>query len=178
MKVWQKTRVLLAIVAIFATLAGCRSGKEIGGSTHHQTDSIRTEIRWREVFIHDTVPFFIPVEKHSSVGGDSSHLETDFTTSDAFVDSLGKLHHSLENKAQQIDIPVSSSALVSDTSHYESHAKVDTIRIPEPYPVEVEKKLTGWQKFQMNGFWWLAVGLVGYVLWLTRKMWVKFIFKK
>lgn len=54
-------------------------------------------------------------------------------------------------------------------------AKSDTMtrykEIPVPYPVEVpvEKELTKWQKFQMKGFWWLAVGLVGYVLFRTRK---------
>lgn len=54
-------------------------------------------------------------------------------------------------------------------------AKSDTMtrykEIPVPYPVvvPVEKELTKWQKFQMKGFWWLAVGLVGYVLFRTRK---------
>lgn len=54
-------------------------------------------------------------------------------------------------------------------------AKSDTMtrykEIPVPYPVRVpvEKELTKWQKFQMKGFWWLAVGLVGYVLFRTRK---------
>lgn len=57
-------------------------------------------------------------------------------------------------------------------------AKSDTMtrykEIPVPYPVEVpvEKELTKWQKFQMKGFWWLAVGLAGFVLWNTRK-WYK-----
>lgn len=175
MRTVAKMGVLFLMVAIFATLSGCKCGKDMGGSSHQQTDSTHTEIRWRYVPIHDTVPIFIPVEKHSSVGEDSSHLETDFAISDAFTDSTGKLHHTLENKARQIDVPVSGGALVSDTNHYESHAKVDSVFIPQPYPVEVEKPLTGWQKFQMHGFWWLAVGLLGFVLWRTRKWWGKFI---
>ena len=142
--------------------------------SHYQTDSASTEIRWRYIPIFDTVPVYIPVEKQTSVGEDSSHLETVFATSDAYIDSLGKLHHRLENKPRKIDIPVKGSALVSDTNHYESHANVDTIRVPEPYPVYVEKELTDWQKFQMKGFWWLAVGLVGYVLFKTRKWYNKF----
>lgn len=40
---------------------------------------------------------------------------------------------------------------------------------------EVERELTAWQKFKMRGFWWLAVGLAGYVLWRTRRLWGKFI---
>jgi len=166
---------IVFLCALLCAFTGCRCGKDVGGSSHQQADSVRTEIRWRYIHIHDTVPFYIPVEKQTSVGEDSSHLETDFATSDAFVDSLGKLHHSLENKSQKIDIPVEGTALVSDTSHYESHAKVDSIYVPQPYPVEVEKPLTGWQKFQMHGFWWLSVGLIGYILWRTRKLWGKFI---
>lgn len=175
MRTVAKLGVFFLMVAIFATLSGCKCGKDIGGSSHQQADSVRTEIRWRYIHIHDTVPFYIPVEKQTSVGEDSSHLETDFATSDAFVDSLGKLHHSLENKPQKIDIPVEGTALVSDTNHYENHAKVDSIYVPQPYPVEVEKPLTGWQKFQMHGFWWLSVGLIGHILWRTRKLWGKFI---
>lgn len=85
------------------------------------------------------------------------------------------LHHTLENKAREIGIPYDGSVLVSDTNHYESHAKVDSVYVPQPYPVEVEKPLTKWQRLQMRSFWWLSVGLVGYVLWRTRKWWTKFI---
>ena len=37
--------------------------------------------------------------------------------------------------------------------------------------VEVEKQLTKWQKFKMKSFWWFAVGLIGYILFRTRKSW-------
>lgn len=40
---------------------------------------------------------------------------------------------------------------------------------------EVERELTKWQKFKMRGFWWLAVGLAGYILWRTRRLWGKLI---
>lgn len=52
---------------------------------------------------------------------------------------------------------------------------VKTKEVPVPYPVvkEVEKELTKWQKFKMRGFWWLAIGLAGYVLWRTRRLWGK-----
>lgn len=52
---------------------------------------------------------------------------------------------------------------------------VKTKEVPVPYPVvkEVEKELTKWQKFKMRGFWWLSIGLAGYVLWRTRRLWGK-----
>lgn len=45
----------------------------------------------------------------------------------------------------------------------------------EQVRVEVEKELTPWQQFRMKSFWWLSVGLIGYILWRTRKLWGKFI---
>lgn len=53
----------------------------------------------------------------------------------------------------------------------------DTIIKYEEVPVkmveteEVERELTTWQRFKMRGFWWLSVGMVGYVLWRTRRLW-------
>jgi len=161
------------ILLLCLILSGCRSSREIGGRSHQQTDSIRTEIRWRYIHIHDTVPVYIPVEKQASVGEDSSHLETEFASSDAFVDSLGRLHHSLKNKARRINVPVEGGAFVTDTSRYESHAKADSIPIPLPYPIYVERELTEWQEFQLRSWWWMAVGLVGYILYKTKGLWQK-----
>lgn len=47
--------------------------------------------------------------------------------------------------------------------------------IPVPYPVEVpvEKELTKWQSFKIGSFWWMSAGLAGFVLWHTRKLWMK-----
>lgn len=163
------------VLLLCVTLSGCRSSREIEGRSHQQTDSTGTEIRWRYIRIHDTVPVYIPVEKQTSVGMDSSHLETEFATSDAYIDSLGRLHHTLENKSRKIDIPVSGGALVSDTSRYESHAEVDSLPVPQPYPVYVEKELTWFQQFQMQSWWWMAVVLIGYVLYRTRNLWIKII---
>lgn len=51
--------------------------------------------------------------------------------------------------------------------------KAVEVEVPTPYPVmvEVERELTAWQRFKMKGFWWLSVGMVGYVLWKTRRLW-------
>lgn len=172
---------IAAAFVAFVMMTGCKCGKDMGaglvGGSHNQTDSVSTIVTERIVKIHDTVPFYIPVEVHSSVGVDSSRLETKFAISYAFIDSTGRLHHSLENIPQQIDIPVEGSAVVSDSSHYESHAKVDSVYVPKPYPVEVERKLTKWQEFRLDAFWWLAVGLLGFILWHTRKLWLPLVKK-
>ena len=46
----------------------------------------------------DTVSIEVPGEKIYVIATDSSHLETAVAVSDAKIDSIGRLHHSLENK--------------------------------------------------------------------------------
>ena len=64
---------------------------------------------------------------------------------------------------------------ISELASSKSDTAIRYKEVPVPYPVEVhvEKELTKWQEFQLKGFWWLAVGLVGFVLWQTRKFWLK-----
>ncbi len=66
---------------------------------------------------------------------------------------------------------------ISELSSSKSDTAIRYKEVPVPYPVEklVEKPLTKWQKFQMKGFWWLSVGLIGYVLFRTRKVWLKWL---
>lgn len=66
---------------------------------------------------------------------------------------------------------------ISELSSSKSDTAIRYKEVPVPYPVEklVEKGLTKWQKFQMKGFWWLSVGLIGYVLFRTRKVWLKWL---
>ena len=154
-----------AFVAIFLFTACCPC-KDISTS-HNESDSVRVEIRWREVKVHDTVPFYIPVEVYGNVTKDTSRLETTYAKSMAFVDSTGLLHHTLENKARQVDIPVEVGVPVTDTSHYESHSKTDSIFVPTPYPVEVAKPLTWFQKTLMYTG---AVCLLCLLLWIAMKI--------
>jgi uncharacterized lipoprotein YmbA len=66
---------------------------------------------------------------------------------------------------------------ISELSSNKSDTAIKYKEVPVPYPVEVpvEKELTKWQKIQMKGFWWLSVGLIGYVLFRTRKVWLKWL---
>lgn len=66
---------------------------------------------------------------------------------------------------------------ISELSSSKSDTAIRYKEVPVPYPVEklVEKELTKWQKFQMKCFWWLSVGLIGYVLFRTRKVWLKWL---
>ena len=37
---------------------------------------------------------------------------------------------------------------------------------------EVEKPLSWWQKFRLSAFWWLSAGLIGFLLWKSRHLWL------
>lgn len=143
--------ILAAVMAHFFT--SCSVQKPV--TVIEYRDSIRTEIRER--IVHDSVKFEIPVEVEKIVTKDTaSHLENRYAESDAVV-SGGFLSHSLKSKPQIIYVPV--DVAVADTTTYQSHSETET----KPQIVEVEKKLTWWQKFRMGAFWWLLIlAIVGW----------------
>lgn len=47
--------------------------------------------------------------------------------------------------------------------------KVDSVYIDRVREVKVEKELTAWQKFRLDGFWILAAIIVGYLVWKNRR---------
>lgn len=139
--------LILAILAIFSSCCHTKPAAT-GHNITSTADSSNTEINNRIIHHHDTVLVPVPVESRQSVGQQTSHLETSVATSDAFIDSLGQLHHNLVNKDTTLSASKDIFVPVSDTNRYESHTKVDSIYIPEPYPVEkiIEKPLTWYQE--------------------------------
>lgn len=146
-------RILLTFcILFFAELfTGCCPCKKLAtehDSTSQQSDSTSTTIHERIVEVHDTIPFYIPVESSSSVGQQNSHLETSVAYSDAYIDSTGALHHTIDNKAQEVQKPIVVYVPVADTSHYESHESENTTNDKE---VEyIEKPLKWWQEGLMK----------------------------
>lgn len=105
-------------------------------------DSVRTEIHER--IVHDTVDFVPPefYERHETLDT-LSVIENDYARTAAVVHD-GILSHDLQMKKTVIRIPV--AVPVHDTVTVESHESQETLT---EY-VEVEKKLTGWQKTLMG----------------------------
>lgn len=166
------TCILLVLCSFLSS--GCCSNKQLPKetSTHQQNDSTSTTIHERVITMHDTVLVYIPVESTSSVGQQNSHLETSVATSDAYVDSTGVLHHTLDNKAQEIQAPIDIHVPVVDTSHYEIHNTVDSVYVPQPYPVEklVEKPLSWFQKTLMYIGVLALLAIIGYIVfWIIKK---------
>lgn len=104
----------------------------------------------------------IPIENHSIVTPTKkSHLETSVAESDAEIDSLGMLHHTLNNK---------KDSLKSKIQYVDRIVYRDSIQIKE-VPVEVEKPVIYIPKFYKFTFIFFIV----FVLFIIVKVVKKFI---
>jgi len=114
------------------------------------TDSTKVEVRTEVKTLLDTVYVELPVivEKVATLDT-ASMLENQYAKSEALVES-GILHHSLEIKPVSLPVKVETQIVHRDSLVYCDRVQTVT--------VEVEKKLTFWQKVQMR------LGLVAILL--------------
>jgi len=153
--------IIMMLMLLMWVSSSCCTQKVTPPSVDH-CDSIQIVIKDR--IVHDTVPFYIPAEPTSSVTpDDSSHLETSFAMSDAWIKN-GLLHHMLKNKEQTIEIP--HETIVTDTTTTHSS---QTTTIQPPQYIEVEKDLSWWQKICIKYFPWTLAGLLLSLGWIFRK---------
>ena len=141
---------LLMAVAAFS-LAGCRSSKSLTTqSQEYRRDSVRVEYRERTVFIPDTVYFEIPRQMAERTIADSvSHLENDYASSDARLNSDGTLTHTLNSKQQLKPVPTERKIEYRDSIIYKDRW-MDKKQTVTEY---VEHKLSWWEQTQIYGFW-------------------------
>lgn len=104
----------------------------------------------------------IPIEKiiNKTLPDQKSSLETSLAKSEAYTDSLGFLHHTLENKQQ-----------FTQHIHKEEKEKVktDSVYVEKPVPYEVEKPVKYIPKFYKFTFWWFILTILGLILFLYLK---------
>lgn len=143
-----------SVIAIALILVGCCPCKHLATGT---TDSTRVEIRERIVKVRDTVVVELPAERVEVITPDTtSTVQTSLATSTATV-SGGVLTHSIENKQGSIRKPTEVRVEVRDSIIYRDR---QTTKV-----VEVERELTAWQRFRLDGFWvLLSVVLLSVVL--------------
>ena len=101
---------------------------------------------------------------------DSSHLETTYAISDAWIDSLALLHHKLVQK------PVKSEYKEKEVIKIQR----DTCYIKEPYPVEIKKevKVHYWYEKYLWIISIIAVAYVGIKIFIKIKLDNPTLFKK
>lgn len=93
--------------------------------------------------------------------------------------TVHELHDSIHiDHFREVTKMINDTIFVKDSVViYRGRTKTDTVmfyrEVPVLQKVEVykEKELTKWQKFRLKSFWWLSVGLIGYILYRTRKFW-------
>lgn len=146
------TSIILVFILLFSFQA-------LPGCSPNVTHQIRTEIQYRERLVPIVASVNIPYFVERNVTKDTtSHLENPFARSDARI-SDGLLFHTLESIPQTIETTV--YVPVTDTLWKDS--EIITKEVP------VEKKLSWWQKFRIDSFWWLLAGLIVSLGWIFRK---------
>lgn len=134
---------------------------------------IETRIERRDSLVYrDTlIKVPIPLEKDQAIVqlGDTSKLETTVAQSVAYVDSTGRLHHTLENRRGSLSTVVKIPVRYVFQSEVQKQAEIITKE------VEVEKPLSWWQNFRIRAFWYLLGAVAALVLWTFRKPFIKLI---
>ena len=148
----------VAIVAMM--IAGCGLfQKVVYVPVESKTDSVVVE---KIVERLDTLKIEIPGEKVYVVQQDSSHIETSIAFSDAVIDSVGLLHHSLTNKKGALEKQVV----------YKDKIIEKEITVEKEVPVKVEvpvKYVPAYYKW-INGIFWMLVIFILIVLYFKFKL--------
>ena len=147
-----KTFLIIAICAFY----GCSTPKLIPSS------NIKIISKDSLVIHTELVGVALPLESHSIITkSEKSHLETSVAESDAEIDSLGMLHHTLVNKKDSVRAKI---------QYVDRIVYKDSIQIKE-VPVEVEKPVPYVPKFYQFTF----IFFLGFVLFIIVKVVKKFV---
>ena len=148
---WFALLTIALLLICLLLLTSCGAHRHL---TSDSRDSVRVETVVRTEYIRDTIEVEIPVERTVQIAEDSSHLETVYAVSDAFLRSDGRLFHTLENKAGKRPVETVREVVYRDSIVYRDRAVTKT------EVKEVPRELTWWQKTQMKGFWVLLLASV------------------
>ncbi len=145
--------IILTALLLTACAASRKSSTE---SSVLGRDSVRIEYRERTVLVPDTVYIEIPAQTAERTTPDSvSHLENDFAESDARINQDGSLYHNLKTKPQTKPVPTDKEIQYRDSIVYRDRILKVKDKVVET--VEVEKKLSWFQKTEIGGFWALLL---------------------
>lgn len=130
-------------MAFYGLLIGCSTQKYLPSS------NIKIVSKDSLVIHTDLVSVAIPNESHSIITKSKSHLETSVAESDASIDSLGMLHHTLTNKKDSIKTKI---------QYVDKIVYRDSIEVRE-VPVEVKVPVRYIPKFHQFTFilFWIFV---------------------
>jgi len=163
---------LLTGILALLILSGCGVLRCPSRNDTHVKDSLARHVKDSLAIKWVPVKVEIPVEVMREIipSSDSSHLETSVARSDAFIDSTGHLHHTLENKHTSIVTEVPVEEHHHSEMGQETHSEQQTITVTE----YVEKELSWWQKLWLRSgqVAWalLGLGLIALIIKILRKL--------
>ena len=125
---YTKIFLLCLILAFYGLISGCSSPRYISSSNMRivSKDSliVRTEL----------VSVALPLESHTIVTPTKkSHLETSLAESDAEIDSLGLLHHTLVNKKDTLKSKIQYIDRISYRDSIQTKEIPVEVKVPVPY---------------------------------------------
>ena len=125
---YTKIFLLCLILAFYGLISGCSSPRYLPSSNMRivSKDSliVRTEL----------VSVALPLESHTIVAPTKkSHLETSVAESDAEIDSLGLLHHTLVNKKDSIKTKIQYVDRISYRDSIQTKEVPVEVKVPVPY---------------------------------------------
>ena len=150
-------RLLITVGLILILFSGCGLIHPRYVPVESRRDSVYVETLIERV---DTVRVDVPCERVFVIRKDSSRLETAVAVSYAEIDSIGFLHHTLENKKVSLDKEVVFKDRVIEKR----------VEVEKQVPVEVEvpvKYIPGYYKW-INIIFWCCVGL--FVIFIVLKV--------
>lgn len=161
---WRNIACLISTLLMCGLLAWLFSGCKSKTRTLYLPGETVVETRYVERTDTFKVEIPVPAQSASNVTIDSaSHLETDVAESDAWLDSLGRLHHDLWNKPVNLPAEVPVKHVRQDSIVYKDR--------PVPYPVE--RELSRWEQMKLDyggeAIVALVVVVIAAVAWLIRK---------
>ena len=145
------------LVLMMFLVVGCGICKKV----QYVPIETKTDSVYVEKLVRDTVRFEIPGDTIRVVAQDSSRLETKYSVSEAVIDSVGRLHHSLINK----DIKIEKEIVYKEIEK--------RVEVEKEVPVEVEvpvKYVPDYYKW-INIIFWCLVG--SFVIFIVLKVYFK-----
>lgn len=144
---YTKIFLTIVILAFYGFLTGCSTQKYLPSS------NIKIISKDSLVIHTELVSVAIPNESHSIITKSKSHLETSVAESDAEIDSLGLLHHTLVNKKDSIKTKIQ----YVDKIVYRDSIEVREVPVPVEKPVPYIPKF---HKFTFVLFWIFVLSVV------------------
>lgn len=124
---YTKIFLIIVILAFYGFLTGCATPKYLPSSN--------IEIVSKDSLVINTklVSVALPLESHSIITKSKSHLETSVAESDAEIDSLGLLHHTLVNKKDSIKTKIQYVDKIIYRDSVEVREVPVEVKVPVPY---------------------------------------------